>query len=136
MKSIARRFLFGVCIAAVASGSARPVRVGAQDAVPSRTISEEAAEVRTRAVERVAGLADRIAIEARSLEDPKIRLTVQVQSAALLWAQAPERSREVYVEAFESLMLPTSAMLEVRQRAESLRAELLAAVARRDPSLA
>lgn len=136
MTSKTRRFLIGVWIVAAAVGGPCPGPALAQDIVPSRAVSEESAESRTRAVDRVTGLVDRIATEARSLEDPKIRLTVQVQSAALLWSQSPDRSREVYTEAFEALLPQVSASPEVRERAEALRADLLTAVARRDPSLA
>lgn len=134
MTSRTRRFLIGVWIAAALAGGPWPPGALAQE--PTRAVSEEATESRTRAVERVAGLVDRIATDARSVEDPKVRLTVQVQSAALLWAQSPDRSREVYTEAFEALLPQVSATPDVRERTEALRADLLTAVARRDPSLA
>ena len=135
MTSKTRRFLICVWIAVAAVGGPCSPTL-AQDSLPTRAVSEESAESRTRAVDRVAGLVDRIATEARSLDDPKIRLTVQVQSAALLWPHSPDRSREVYTEAFEALLPQMSATPEARERAESLRADLLTAVARRDPSLA
>lgn len=137
MTSITRRIVIAGCTAILGFGGGWPVLgFGRQEAVPAQTVSDEAAATRTRALERVAGLVDRIAADARSLEDPKVRLTVQVQSAALLWPNSPDRARDVYVEAFEALLPATSAPSDVRQRAEVLRAELLAAVARRDPTLA
>lgn len=128
--------VIGILAALVAGGCVWPLSALAQDGASARTVSDDVTVSRSRAVERVAGLVDRIATDARSLEDPKVRLTVQVQSAALLWASTPDRSREVYVEAFEALASNAASTPEARQRVESLRGELLTAVARRDPSLA
>lgn len=136
MTSMARRFVIGMLLGVFLGLDGGALAVLAQDGASARTVSEDVTATRLRAVDRVSGLVDRIADDARSLEDPKIRLSVQVQSAALLWPQSPDRSREVYVEAFEALAPVPSASLETRQRSETLRSELLTAVARRDPSLA
>jgi len=133
---LARRFLIPSLLALSACPFGWPSPAVAQEAATARVVSDDAAASRKRAVERVVGLVDRIADDARSLEDPKTRLAIQVQSAALLWPLSPDRSREVYVEAFEALAPPPSASTEVRQRADGLRGELLTAIARRDPALA
>lgn len=107
----------------------------AQDVAAPEAEAAGDPEARRRTIERVTGLVDRIAGEARGIDDPRMRLAVQLQAAAMLWDRNPDRAREVYVEAFESL--PAAAGPgDGAPASATLREDLLAAVARRDAALA
>lgn len=92
--------------------------------------------LRLRLAERIAGLLSEVAYNARSLEEPALKLSCQMQAAALLWPREPDRAREIYAEAFEALLPSSSSSAEERARAVRFMTDLLAAVARRDPALA
>jgi hypothetical protein len=98
--------------------------------------TEPVAAARVRLAERVSGILARIADDARRLDDPVLRLSCQTQAAGLLWLREPDRAREIYTDAFEALLPPASATAEERARTARLQADLLVAVARRDPALA
>lgn len=111
-----------------------PMPAGAQQADPAPT--EPAALTRVRLMERIAGLLGEIAYDARSIDDPALRLSCQIQSAALLWPRDPDRAREIYAYAFEALLPSASASADERARAAKLHSELLTNVARHDAALA
>jgi hypothetical protein len=125
-----------LCVVALLALALGSVRAPAQQ--PDAGEGERADEVvlKARLAERIAGLLNEVAYDARAVDDPSVRLSCQMQAAGLLWSREPERAREIYVEAFEALLPSQSSSTEERDRAIALMPDVLAGVARRDPALA
>jgi len=79
---------------------------------------------------RIVSLLEQLAEQAGASEDLGFAVRAQSQAAKLLWAQDPDRARQIYQHAFQSLAPSGSSKL--RDNAES--AEALKVQARRGPS--
>jgi hypothetical protein len=112
--------------------AAAPARAQQPEPAPTETV----AVTRARLVERIAGQLDQIADDARGIDDPKLKLSVRLQAAALLWSRDPDGAREIYADAFDALLPAASAAPEERARAAKLMPDLLSNVARHDAALA
>ena len=96
--------------------------------------------------DRVLGQLEQLFVEAGTLKDEEVKITVQVQVADLLWESDKPRAARMFEDAFRSIeaMGPTdlntdggaSAKDEAVEAQSRLRAELLQLVSRRDAKLA
>lgn len=103
---------------------------GATSDVETITVSQE------NLAERIEGILLDVADNARNLSDPGLKLSCQLQAAALLWSREPDRARGVYQEAFDALVAMEKKTESDRNRAARLQSQLLSSVARHDPALA
>jgi hypothetical protein len=101
----------------------------------TETTSEELALARVQLADRVVGLLGELAIRARQVGEPDLRLACQLEVAALLWPREPEQARQVYRDAFDALAPAAFASADEKAEAAKQLSGLLAQVARRDPEL-
>jgi hypothetical protein len=125
--------------ASVATG--QPATAAAQPAIPPATTphavaAEDGALARAQLADRVVGLLSELAVRSRQIGEPDLRLSCQLEVAALLWSREPEQARQIYRDAFDALVQPSFASADEKLNAAKRISTLLAEVARHDPALA
>jgi hypothetical protein len=119
---------------------------------PTKTVAAEESDSIRGQNTRIVSLLEQLADQARASENLAFAVRAQSQAARLLWAQEPDRAREIYQRAFQLLAGGSSKSRDTSEGGEAsrtqhgtvvsfeekrqLRTELLNQIAARDPELA
>ena len=131
--------ILALSVALASNGSLASAQQPAQpppEAAPVPATREDLALARARLAERIVSLLGELAVSAEQVPDPDLRLSCQLEAAALLWPRDPDQARQIYRDAFDALTPAAFSSAGERAGAVKRLSSLLAHVARRDPALA
>jgi hypothetical protein len=122
--------------AAAAQQTGQPTGGPASSSSSATADPEAVALARARPGDQISTLLPQLAAGAKQIADPDVRLSAQLEVAALLWPRDPEQARRVYADVFDCLTRDAFASAEQKATALERLSCLLRHAARRDAALA